>query len=1052
MEKNKLLLEDVPEQLDSNDINRPKWSGYFKVVQPLTQTQLQTDSQSIDGSSLYSNSSWYQFVTYGSAARLNRYKEYDLMDGDCDITRALDIIAEEMCGNIGKNELPFVLDMSNDSQMPKNSHYVVALTAALKRWCEIQSFSTRIFPTNRKTIKYGDTFYKKKNNVEKWIPLSPKQIIGAVVNKDDVTDILGWQIHKNLLQAHGSETIGNYQIVGTEQNDADYELVNADEIVRFSINTELADTAPFGESVLQSVYRTFRQKQLLEDAILIYRLARAPERMLFKIDTRGIQPHNVHRFLDKVKNDMNQKMIPSPNASGGIESTYNPACLVLDTKIPLLDGRTLSLEELITEYNQGKQNWTYSVNPVTGELAPGKITWAGETRKNAQTVTLIFDNGKTLTCTLDHKIPTQNRGFVEAQYLTVNDSLFPFYTQERNIRKKSKTKYQQVFDISKKEFVYTHRMVAKCCINTPYYSETLFKHEGPKDTIHHVDFNALNNNPSNLTFMNNKDHVLYHSSLYERNKTVLLTNGKEYRDFINSNPMLKQKVTEQKSLNRKVWLSKDDNLKQIVSYVKKAYEQKSMKYDITHQNNCLKFSSNMFDILIKHIQNDINVAKKELLSILNNDNAFMGYYVDCNNVTSTNSYINHVNLTYFSETGLKNMLKMFGFKNLKHLKYHLLLEKLNSFTSTCPTESYLIDLVVKYGCSASAVIDGCKGTSEYDVLLDIINSKLQTNKKHIMKDNLTLLVQSMGYGNFIDFIKCCYYKNHKLTSIIFNDRLSDTGTLTIDGQHEIHDYHTFAIDAGIFVKNSMMENFYFPIGEDGKGSSVEILQGGMNLGELQDLEYFEDKVFRGMRVPLSYIKTKAENPAIFNDGKIGLAYIEEMRFSQYIERLQADQEKVYDTEFKKFVAEIGLNIDPSYFSIKLPSPTNFATYRELELNVELLNAISTADGIRSISKRYAMKKYLNWNEAEIAMNEQWKRQELGLKSNDPTAFRKIYDDTAQEDGDIGGGSFRDLDSSFGGNELDMGDTAEQDNVLNSNDKGTLNAGSGDQLGSSGAEK
>ena len=249
-----------------------------------------------------------------------------------------------------------------------------------------------------------------------------------------------------------------------------------------------------------------------------------------------------------------------------------------------------------------------------------------------------------------------------------------------------------------------------------------------------------------------------------------------------------------------------------------------------------------------------------------------------------------------------------------------------------------------------------------------------------------------------------------------------------------------------------MENFYFPVGEDGKGSSVEVLQGGMNLGELQDLEYFEDKVFRGMRVPLSYIKTKADNPAIFNDGKIGLAYIEETRFSQYIERLQADQDKVYDTEFKKFVAEIGLNIDPSYYSIKLPSPTNFSTYRELELNVELLNAISSADSIRSISKRYAMKKYLNWNEAEIAINEQWKRQELGLKSNDPTAFRKIYDDTAQEDGDIGGGSFRDLDSSFGGNELDLGDTDEQDNILNSNDKGTLNAGSGDQLGSSGAEK
>lgn len=777
MSDKKILLEDIPVNIQENKINRPKWSGFFKVVEPLSKTELQTDSQSIDGSSLYANSNWYQFVTYGSAARLNRYKEFDLMDGDCDITRALDIIAEEMCGNIGKDQLPFVLDMSNDSQMPKNAHYVVALTAALKRWCEIQSFRTRIFPTNRKTIKYGDCFYIKKNPTEKWIPLSPKQIIGAIVDKEDVTRVLGWQIQRNTMMARGSETIGNYQVVGSEQNDAEYEIVNADEIVRFSINTELADVAPFGESALQSVYRTFRQKQLLEDAILIYRLARAPERLVFKIDTRGMPAHRSHQFLEKVKNDMNQKMIPSPNASGGIESTYNPQCLVMDTLIPLMDGRLITLAQIAYEHNNGKQLWAYSVNPETGEVAPGLITWAGVTRKLSNTITLLFSNGHKLVCTPDHKIPTQNRGFVEAIDLTSDDLLFPFM---------------------------------------------IFKNK----------------------FLENGEM---------KNTSIL--------------------------------------------------------------DNCIK---------------DVFKTK--------------------------NSYIN-----------------------------------------------------------------------KFDI--------------QDVESELTVTV----------------------TSTIINQIKEDTGTLTIDSKHIIHDFHTFAIGSGIFVKNSMMENFYFKTDENGNGSSVDVLSGGMNLGQLEDLEYFEDKVFRGLRVPLSYIKTKADNPAIFNDGKIGLAYIEETRFSQYIERLQCDQDKVYDHEFKQFVQAIGINIDPLYFSIALPPPTNFSTYREMELNAELLNAFSNADGVKSISKRYAMKKYLKWNEAEIAINEQWKRQELGLKNNDPTAFRKIYDETSENDSDIGGGSFRDLDSSFGGNELDMGGgdgmdlgddggQEESPNNINANDTGNLNAGSGDQLGSSNAEK
>jgi len=73
--------------------------------------------------------------------------------------------------------------------------------------------------------------------------------------------------------------------------------------------------------------------------------------------------------------------VRTENAPNPID-TLPGACIALDTRIPLLDGRTLELNEIISEWDNGNRDlWVYSCDPETGAIAPGMITWAGETRK-----------------------------------------------------------------------------------------------------------------------------------------------------------------------------------------------------------------------------------------------------------------------------------------------------------------------------------------------------------------------------------------------------------------------------------------------------------------------------------------------------------------------------------------------------------------------------------------------------------------------------------------------------------------------------------------------
>ena len=175
---------------------------------------------------------------------------------------------------------------------------------------------------------------------------------------------------------------------------------------------------------------------------------------------------------------------------------------------------------------------------------------------------------------------------------------------------------------------------------------------------------------------------------------------------------------------------------------------------------------------------------------------------------------------------------------------------------------------------------------------------------------------------------------------------------------------------------SINEDYFFPQGQDGRGSSVETLPGGQNLGEIDDLKYFNNKMARGLRVPSSYLPTGPDDSdRAFSDGKVGTALIQEYRFNQYCERLQGHISQKLDDEFKMFLKWRGFNIDSSLFNLKFSPPQNFASYRQSELDNTRIQAFTAMEQLPYMSKRFMLQRFLGLSEDEIKENEELWREE-----------------------------------------------------------------------------
>lgn len=229
-------------------------------------------------------------------------------------------------------------------------------------------------------------------------------------------------------------------------------------------------------------------------------------------------------------------------------------------------------------------------------------------------------------------------------------------------------------------------------------------------------------------------------------------------------------------------------------------------------------------------------------------------------------------------------------------------------------------------------------------------------------------------------------------------------------KNEIHQRRIPSIHGGESVVDatynplSMNEDYFFPVTSEGRGSSVEVLPGGQNLGEIDDLKYFNNRLARGLRVPSSYLPTGPDdNTTPLNDGRVGTAMIQEFRFNQYCERLQNYICSKLDEEFKMFLRWRGFNIDTGLFNLTFNPPQNFAAYRQSELDTARVSTFASMEAFPYISKRFALERFLGLTEEELKRNEElWSEENTEATDQDPEGsdLRNVGVSTGDFDADI----------------------------------------------------
>ena len=360
------------------------WKRYFTEVQQGTSSPLGSAGGNQPGPARTNYSSYLPDVYVGAPNRVERYGQYNVMDNDSEVNAALDILSE-FCTQFNKtNKTNFVLDFKKDAT---NSE-VKILENYLQQWTKMNSFETRMFRIVRNVFKYGDQFFIRDPETKKWFHVDPAKVSRIIVNESEgkkpeqyiVKDInLNFKdkVATTPFQTNGNVTgggdgyltgsvrgmVGNTSTAGSGGQgrfgmDQEHEIaIDAEHMVHLSLSEGLDNNHPFGNSLLESIFKVYKQKELLEDAIIIYRTQRAPERRVFYVDVGNMPSHLAMQFVERVKTEIHQRRIPSKTGGGTsvIDSSYNPLSTNEDYFFPqTAEGRGSKVETLPGGTNLGE--------------------------------------------------------------------------------------------------------------------------------------------------------------------------------------------------------------------------------------------------------------------------------------------------------------------------------------------------------------------------------------------------------------------------------------------------------------------------------------------------------------------------------------------------------------------------------------------------------------------------------------------------------------------------------------------------------------------------
>jgi hypothetical protein len=296
-------------------------------VNSIQQTgNLQTNALVDRFNRIYSNSSTslygqqtnfnYQFL------RPSLYSDYDAMDTDAIIASALDIIADE---STLKNDMGEVLSIrSSDENIQKILYNL---------FYDVLNVEFNLWPWVRNMCKYGDFFLKleiaEKFGVYNVIPYTAFHIERLEgVDKDNPTEV------KFRFDPEGvaASDYGYYNVPGGGGN-ANSIIFDNYEVAHFRLLTDM-NFLPYGRSYIEPARKLFKQYTLMEDAMLIHRIVRAPERRIFYMNVGSIPPNEIDAFMEKTVSKMKRTPYVDQQ-TGEYNLKYNMQNLMEDFYIPI---------------------------------------------------------------------------------------------------------------------------------------------------------------------------------------------------------------------------------------------------------------------------------------------------------------------------------------------------------------------------------------------------------------------------------------------------------------------------------------------------------------------------------------------------------------------------------------------------------------------------------------------------------------------------------------------------------------------------------------------
>ncbi len=250
--------------------------------------------------------------------RLNLFQDYEAMDSDAIISSALDIYSDE---STMKSEYGEVLTINSDNdQIKKILHNL---------FYDILNIEFNLWPWIRNMCKYGDFFLKldidEKYGVTNVVPMSVY----------DVSRMEGLDPENPEYVKFVIESATNQHKFKPEKAAIRQELENY-QVAHFRLLSD-SNYLPYGKSQIEGARKIFKQLTLMEDAMLIHRIMRAPEKRIFKLDIGNIPPSEVDNYMQKVINQMKKTPIID-ETTGDYNLRYNMQNITEDFFLPVRGG------------------------------------------------------------------------------------------------------------------------------------------------------------------------------------------------------------------------------------------------------------------------------------------------------------------------------------------------------------------------------------------------------------------------------------------------------------------------------------------------------------------------------------------------------------------------------------------------------------------------------------------------------------------------------------------------------------------------------------------